>query len=283
MKWLLALWALLATPALAAPGLWVVRDADTEISIFGTVHALPKGEQWQSPALLARLDAADTLVLEAIIPADPFELAPLVAQIGTRPGLKPLSERVAKDKAPRLFAAAALTRLPLPALDRMESWLAAITLGEAALSSLGISATSGVEPALEKRARAANKAVIGLETPEQQLRYLDNLPDADQTAMLEATLDDLAAAREQTDAVIALWRAGDVDTIARDFAQEADASPLLMKVLITDRNARWADWIAGVMKRPGKVFVAVGSAHLGGPEGLLALLKARGLVVEKVE
>ena len=275
--------ALSAAPAAALPGVWVVRDADTEITLFGTIHALPKAENWQSPSLLARLDAADTLVLEAVIPEDRFALAPVIAQLGMRPGQKPLVARVSPAAARRIPAAAAAAGVPLAALDRMDSWLAAITLSEATLTAMGITADSGVEPALELRARAAKKAVIGLETPEQQLRFLAGLPQADQVAMLEATLDDLGTARQDTEKLIALWRVGDVEAIARDFAKEAKASPVLQAVLLTNRNRRWVDWIAGVMNRPGKVFIAVGSGHFGGQDGLLALLKARGLVVQQVE
>nr|WP_310523787.1 TraB/GumN family protein [Polymorphobacter sp.] len=279
--WALAL--LLAAPVAAAPAMWVVRDGDTEITMFGTVHALPKGETWLTPAVTARFDAADSLVLETVIPDDPFALAPMLADIGLRPGLKPLAARVSAEVAPRLAPAAAAAGLPLVALDRMETWLAAITLSEATLRSMGIASDAGVEPAFMARARGTKKSIVGLETPEQQLRYLDGLPEADQVAMLEATLDDLKVAREDTERLIALWRAGDVETIAQEFAKEAKASALLTKVLLTDRNARWAEWISGVMKRPGKVFLAVGAGHFGGPDGLLALLKARGLTPERVE
>lgn len=276
-----ALW--LAVPAAAVPAMWVVRDADTEITLFGTVHALPKDDPWLVPAIAARLDAADTLVLETIIPSDKAALAPLVQAMGNRMPPKPLAARVAKAKVPLLGPAAARTGLPLAAFDRMDSWLAAITFDEAGLAAIGIAADQGVEPALEARARKAGKAVVGLETLQQQLGYFDALPEADQVAMLEATLDDLGTAKADTDRLIALWRVGDTDAIAREFAREAKASPLLMRVLLTDRNARWADWIAGVMKRPGKVFVAVGAAHLGGPAGVVAALARRGLVAERVK
>lgn len=281
-RWLALLALLFAGPVAAAPAMWVVTDADTQITLFGTVHALPKGENWLSPAIKARLDAADTLVLEAVLPADKMALQPLIAQIGLREGQKPVAARVSKELAPKVAELAAKAGIPLLAMDRMDSWLAAITLGEASLTSIGIDASAGVEPALEARARVLKKPVIGLETVEQQLRYFDNLPEADQVAMLETTLGDAATAKADTDRLIGLWRAGDVDSITRDFAQEAKASPLLMKILLTDRNARWADWIAGVMKRPGNVFVAVGAGHLGGDDGLLALLKARGLSVVRL-
>jgi uncharacterized protein YbaP (TraB family) len=281
---LLAFLALLiAAPALAAPGMWVVRDADTEITLFGTVHALPKDDPWFGPAIKARLDAADTLVLETIIPADKAALASMVMAMGTRAVPKPLTARVSKQAAPELALAVQRAGLALPTFDRMDTWLAATVLGEASLAQIGVTADSGVEPALEARARAAGKPVIGLEAIEQQLGYFDAMPEADQVAMLEATLDDLGTAKADTELLIALWRTGDIEAIARDFAKEAKASPLLMKVLLTDRNARWADWIAGVMKRPGKVFIAVGAAHLGGPEGVVALLAKKGLVAEKAE
>jgi uncharacterized protein YbaP (TraB family) len=158
-----------------------------------------------------------------------------------------------------------------------------MTLSNASLAGIGISADAGVEAALSARARARNIAIIGLETAEQQLQYFDGLPAADQTAMLLATLDDVASARTDMADLMALWQAGDVDAIARDFDAETRATPLLRQRLLVNRNLRWADWIGGVMQRPGKLFIAVGAGHLGGPDGLLALLKARGLAVESAE
>ena len=70
----------------------------------------------------------------------------------------------------------------------------------------------------------------------------------------------------------------DTHTIARDFDAENRATPVLRQRLVVDRNARWADWLVGVMKTPGQHFVAVGAGHLGGADGLLALLRVRGLV-----
>lgn len=282
--WFAALLALLsATPALAKPAMWVVRDADTQITLYGTVHALPPGIDWLSPAAAARFDAAGSLVLEAIIPEDRFAIAPIVAQLGIRPGLKPLAARVPAAVAVRIGPAAAQAGVPLMVLDRMKTWLAAVTLDQAALEREGVVTSKGVEPALTERARGENKPVVGLETVEQQLRYFDALPDADQTALLVATLDEAGQAKGEAARLVALWQAGDVDTIARDFGKEARASPTLNRVLLVERNARWTDWIAGVMRQPGKVFVAVGAGHFGGADGLIARLKARGLSVERVE
>ena len=271
-----------AAPVLAKPAAWVVRDADTEITLFGTIHALPKGVDWLSPAVAARLDAADTLVLEAIIPADPAVLAPVISRIGMPPGIRPLAERLPAAAMPRLTAAAVTTGVPVAVLDRMASWLVAMTLSNAALTGVGIDAAAGVEPALTARARGRKIAVIGLETAEQQLVYFEGLPDADQSAMLMATIDDIGNARQEFGTLLRLWQAGDIEAIARDFDAETRATPLLRQRLLVARNQRWADWIAAVMQRPGKLFIAVGAGHLGGADGVLALLKARQLPAERV-
>lgn len=281
MRTLLAFFVLalswLAAPVLAAPQAWVVRDGDTEITLFGTIHALPNGTEWLSPAVAARLDAADTLVLEAILPDDPQALMPLIAEIGMAPGLKPLAERVPAAAVPKLTAAAVAAGVPMAALDRMESWLAAVTLGDAALQGLGVNAAAGAEAQLTARARAQKKPIIGLETAEQQLRFFDGLPQADQTAMLLATIDDVADAKADMTRIVTLWQAGDVDAIAQDFDADMRATPLLRQRLLVARNINWANWLAAVMQRPGKLFVAVGAGHLGGPDGLLTQLRGRGL------
>lgn len=286
LKRLLLLAALLLAhfvPAAAAPGLWVAKDGKAEVTIFGTIHALPRGNGWLSPAFARRFDRADRLVLETIIPDDPMALAPVVSRLGMRAGLPPIRQRVSPAAYARLAPILATTGLPVAALDNMESWLAAITVSEASLAAVGIDPKQGVEPALLARARRLNKPVTGLETPTEQLGFLDGLPEADQAAMLEAVLADTADVRAETQRLIGLWQDAEVETIAADFSNEAKATPTLQRVLLSERNRRWADEVVAMLRRPGRVFLAVGAAHLGGRDGLLTILANRGLTVEAVD
>ena len=54
-------------------------------------------------------------------------------------------------------------------------------------------------------------------------------------------------------------------------------SPELTKLLLTDRNATWADWIDQRLDKPGVVFVGVGAGHLGGKDSVQDLLAKRGI------
>jgi uncharacterized protein YbaP (TraB family) len=253
------------------------------VTLFGTVHALPKGTTWLSPAIAKQLGTAGSVVVEAVIPEDPSAIGPIVAQMGLSPGLKPLAKRLPPEAAKDLMPAATAAGVPVVALDKMETWLAALTLSQQTLANIGVTADGGVEPVIMLRARAAKQPIVGLETVKQQFGYLDSLPEADQVVMLVSAIEDVATIKDETARMTALWQAGDVDGLAEAFAADSVGSDRLMQVLITDRNARWADWIAAVMARPGKVFVAVGAGHIGGDKGLLALLKARGLTVERIE
>lgn len=276
MKFFLAVLALLfglgAAPA-PQPPVWVIADEDTEITLFATVHALPPGLDWLSPEAARRLQSADTLVLETLIPDDRAAFAATLQRLGTSAALPPLAERLPDDLLSRLQASAAALGLPLALFETMHPWLIAVSIGEATLASVGVVSANGVEPALLARSSAPRE---GLETPEQQLGYFANLSVEDQLAMLESTLEEVAGAREDIDRLIGLWQRGEVDAIAAEFAGEANASPALHEALLAGRNRRWAEQLDARMARPGRIFVAVGAAHFGGEDGLLSELAARG-------
>jgi uncharacterized protein YbaP (TraB family) len=81
-------------------------------------------------------------------------------------------------------------------------------------------------------------------------------------------------------AMIVAWLAGDEREFRRLFDLESGDSPevqAFMRRLLEDRNVGMADKIASYLQMPGTTFVLVGAAHLTGPEGIVALLEARGL------
>ena len=270
-----------AAPAAAEPALWRIHDADTEIVLMGSMHELPADTGWLSPRIAARVDAADTLVLEAVIPDDPSVIAQLIARLGYSPGLPKLDARVAPSRRARLDAAIRTTRVSMDSLDLMETWLATIVVSDAVLEKFGLSPANGVEATLTARVRAANKPILPLESLEQQFGYFDTLTETDQRRLLDATVDDIATARADIEELTTAWLAGDTATIAAAFRKDAfAATPAIERALMTDRNMRWADWLKARLATPGKVFVAVGAAHLAGPNSVQALLAARGILVE---
>lgn len=265
----------------ADPALWVVKDADTTIYLFGTVHVLKPGLSWFDEGVKAAFDKSDELVLEMLEP-DTATMQGLIMKTALNPEGPTLTEKLPADKREAYAKAMTDVGVPAAALDRFDPWFAAVTLSLAGLPKLGYDPESGAERTLSTAAKAASKQVIGLETAEQQLGYFDNLPESLQIKFLVSTVDDYSRMATELDKMIASWSAGDPETLGKTMNEELADTPELAKVLLADRNARWADWIEQRLQKPGTVFVAVGAGHLAGAESVQAQLAKHKLSATRV-
>jgi len=269
----------------AHPALWKLADADTTIYLFGTIHILPAGTNWMDPAIKRAVDGAQSLTIETVLDEDPSKVATILMTTGTAKGLPPLVDRVPAPKRAQLAALVKSSGFPPQMLDGMKSWAAAIMLTGAALSQIGVDAAAspGVEPQLTALFRAAGKPVEGLETPEQQLGFFNQLPESAQRAFLVATLDSPEKARAEFREMIAAWSRGDPEAIQRAFDKDPEFTPALRDLLIRQRDRNWAEALAKRLDQPGTVLVAVGAGHLVGPDSVQAMLAKKGLKVERVD
>lgn len=270
-----------AGPAAAEPALWALRDADSTIYLFGTVHVLKPGTEWRSPKVAAALGRSDELVLEVLGADDPKAVQPLIARYGVDPAGS-LSAKLSDADRPRLAAAAKAMGLPDGAMEPMRPWLAALTLAVLPIVQAGYDAKSGVETVLTAEAKAAGKTLGALETLDQQLRFFADMPPEVEVALLSATLDDVADGPAQLDRMVAAWAAGDMAGLEREFVEETRRDyPQLYRVVVVQRNEDWAGQLARKLEGSGVSFVAVGAGHLVGPDSVQAQLEKRGLRVER--
>lgn len=268
-------------PAPEVPAMWEVTDGKSRALLFGTVHSLPRGVDWFRPHVAKGLDSSARLVLETEIPEGPGSMLPVVMRLARLPAARPLMDRVPESWQPTLQRA--LDRLKPGPLEWYDTWYVALTLTNLQSQANGLDPRIGVEAVLAERARMRNLPIQALETAEQQLIYFDALSEADQQQMLLATLEDLDGAKQQMDALVADWMAGRTDSLATRVNEEFERSPMLRRMLVEDRNARWAEWIATeIGKAPAPMFVAVGAGHLAGPTSLIAELEKRGFKVKPV-
>ena len=265
----------------ADPALWVVRDADTTIYLFGTVHMLKPGLSWFDEAVKQAFDASGELVLETVVPDD-AEMGALVAELGTQADGPALPDQLAPADAAALRKALPALGMAPEALDRTEPWLAATLLASLPLKKLGYDEKQGAEAVLTAAARKAGKPVSGLESVRQQLGYFDTLPMPAQRALLAETIRSLPQAGKTIDAAVAAWSAGDPDALGRLVNEDVAKSPELSEALLAKRNRNWAGWVERRMARPGTVFVAVGAGHLAGGGSVQDELATLGLKAERI-
>jgi uncharacterized protein YbaP (TraB family) len=265
------------------PALWRIADADSEIWLFGSVHLLPPELRWRGPRINAAFAAADELVTETDIPgaetAAVFET--FIASHGQLPPGQSLSQLLEPGDAAQLAQAARTLGFSLPALERERPWLVALRLSYADLVRSGQSAEAGVETVLGAEARRQGKRMTTLETPEQQLGVLAGLAPADERRFLSLTLREIGAQDEITQAMDQAWASGDVAALEALFeTQWREAGPALHEAIILERNRAWANAIERRLAGSGRVFIAVGAAHLIGEGSVVELLRARGIAVE---
>lgn len=274
-----------AAPAAKAarPAMWKLADSDTIVYLFGTIHLLPEGRTWRTPAMDAAMAGSQELVLEVANVDDVMAAAQALAKLGMSPGLAPIAERVPEEKRAALRAMIAESGYPEAVFDSLETWAAALPLLGVTFKRLGLDPSLGVERQIDKPFRTSGKIVTGLETVEQQLGYFDSLPEAAQRALLLSVVEDSAETRAQFKAMLDAWSSGDLAAIERTFDDETQLSPELKAVLMSKRNAAWADWLERRMERPGTVFVAVGAGHLAGDESVQAMLRKKGLKAKRVQ
>jgi uncharacterized protein len=270
-------------PSPAHPALWKVADADTTIYLFGTIHLLPKGLKWTTPAMSKAMTASQGLVLEVALDKDPAKLGAVMMKLAKSPNLSPILDRVEPAKRAALQKVIADSGLSLTYLDGLETWAAALAIASASNAKLNLSYEEGAETQLTNAFEKMGKPVGGLETAEQQLGYFDTLPEVAQRTFLTSIADDTADAGKEFNAMIAAWKAGNVRQIAVTFDDEMKLSPDLAEVLLHRRNNNWAGWISERMKKPGTVFVAVGAGHLAGKGSLEELVAMRGFKVSRVQ
>ncbi len=279
--------ALGITPAAAVardadPALWVVRDADTTLYLFGTVHFLPRDLAWFDEAVAEAFQASDELKLE-ILPLDnPAALAPQVIGLA----LDPTGRTMAQRLGPKEHAAyvQGLTRLGLPAaaLEPLEPWFIAISAAVQLYSRAGLEPDAGSEAVLAAAARQAGKTITAFETPEEQFAILESTPEAEQLTSLRDLLDRPDQAMELTRRIVEQWARGEAEETGRLLNQALKATPATARLLLRERNVRWAAELRQRLARPGVVFVAVGAGHLAGEDSVQELLRRAGLVVERI-
>jgi uncharacterized protein YbaP (TraB family) len=170
-------------------------------------------------------------------------------------------------------------------IERIPAWMVSTMLAIINATKAGLSPQLGTEQRLMKI--WGNRPTRGLETPEEQVEALASFEDSVQREMLEGYL---ALSEERrlalTQALYRLWQGGDADALYDWYRkmneEEKLSSDTVRKVdekMIFLRNKRFVERLRPHLASGKPVFVAVGALHLGGDQGVLALLRAQGFTI----
>lgn len=275
------------------PLLWKVSDADNSLYLLGSFHLLLPGDYPLSRDVDMAFADAEKLVFEMA----PDELASpqlglQMAQAAMRTDGTTLDEELGPELAAKLAewgkanaAQLAATGMTVEVLQRFEPWFVGMMVTITQMMGIGFDPALGLDAHMGALAHQAQKPATGLETGAQQIAFLDGMEPAEQLQMLAQALEQAEAGPEETLALHAAWRAGDVDAILDGTVAELRRDfPELYRAINVERNDAWLPKLEARLREDGEddTLVVVGAMHLLGEDGVVEKLRAKGYAVERV-
>lgn len=119
----------------------------------------------------------------------------------------------------------------------------------------------------------------GLETFEEQLKFIDEISLDEQFSSLVETIKTYTEQTKKLDKLINDYKHQNLDELTKSFMDEENSS--IKDKLVDKRNQQWIPKITNLIKNKS-CFIAVGAGHLGGENGVIQLLKDKGYIVEPI-
>ena len=305
--------AQLAGPASSAPAaaqnrapglsdttlLWKLTapEATTSSYLFGTIHLIPEEDYFMPAKVTEAINVADEVVFE-IDPRDmqdPMQMMALISKINMRgdTSLADLLSPAAYATVEQYFTNSGM---PFFIFKRMKPLFLSAMVGQdlpdmsgGGMPELGggMTGMKSYEMELTKVAEGNDQKIGGLETMEFQLGLFDSIPYRAQAQMLyDAVTTDNDKADDGTpnemDRMVDMYRRQAVAEMANMMSEETKEVSRFEELLLTKRNQNWVPIIQQALGTDKATFYAVGAGHLGGPNGVIALLRKEGVAVDPV-
>ncbi len=260
--------------AIAKPFLYEAQKGTAKVYLFGTIHLGVDADKQLPPWVFATLDAQPAFAMEADL-TDPSMILLLMRKDGGKLSaeLGPEDWQLLRDAIGPALA---------DGMDGMKPFAALSTL-----ATKDLPMTPPMDMTLHGRAKAAGKRLVYLETVADQLAAIEPFATA---ADIRALLRNRDQAKTQSAKMLADYVAGDDGAMAALFDDKtmwiaAGRDPATFGEFITasmtKRNRAWVPKIIELAEAGGG-FVAVGAAHLVGPDNVLGMLTAEGFTVRRV-
>lgn len=263
--------------------LWKIeKSGNSKVSyLFGTIHIISESKYFFTPAMNDALKSTSQLVLEIDMheiedPAKAME----VMQSAYMPGDTTLRDLLSKEDYEKLDKMMQEKGLPLAFFDRIEPLFISAFLMEGDENPTKNSDLKFYEFELMAKADSLGIPVAGIESVSEQMDAIKNVPLKVQAGLLVESLNNPESSEDTM--LQRLYTEQKIDSLALLVTNDANPIANYMDVLLKDRNERWISRIDSLVQAKS-CFIAVGSGHLGGQEGVIRLLRKNGFKVTAVK
>jgi uncharacterized protein YbaP (TraB family) len=280
-----ALAALLITAstaaASAAPAMWEVSDADSKVTLFGSMHILPPDLSWRTPALDAALGTSPEVYFEADIgPLGQVGLI-LKALMGGFGATDNWPAKLSEQQRDGIDSAVKPLGLSLAQLAKFPPWLAETVIEEKAMTVHGYKPEAGVDVVLQSELPKERKAYF--ETAAAQLDMLAGTSELGQLTRLLAAVSNLPKINDDLDRLVKAWSDGSSDEIVHELDADPTLDPAFQQTMLFNRNDSWIPIISKLLADNHNDLIVVGAGHLVGDGSVIDLLGKAGFTVKRIQ
>ncbi len=272
---------------------WKVSDENSSVWVLGSIHLADSTLYPLAPVIDSAFARSDELAVE--LNMNDEEVVKEVGEQSAAQGL--LTEGTLRDLLPQdmwntVDSLCTAWNVPIVMIEKTRPWLAAMTLSSYAFMQAGLNPEYGIDYVLLDRAAMDGKAIVGLETAEEQIGALADTTESDSAGVyyLKTTLHEIAEFESLVSNLMHAWKTGDDEMLRRLLDDGEEEVPLqeskfkdeFEQRIYVNRNAKMADSIATFLREDRNVFVVVGVAHLAlEKDNVIETLRKRGFKIER--
>lgn len=256
------------------------KDLKNPSYLFGTIHVICSPDMISMEKLGGYLDLTEQLILE-------IDMDNAAEMLGMQKGvLLPDGKTFTQLYTPEQYAKVdELLKSNLGISVEQVKTLKPFMLQTMLITSpksLGCSPPSSYELEFVKAAAAKKKPVEGLETVASQLEVLDKTPLEKQAKDLYEMALDPQKSFTEFKKMLEIYKTQNSDSLYDFINLQMGKEREFQTRLLDERNIAWIPKIETIIKGKSS-FIAVGGGHLGGKNGVINLLKAKGYQVQAVK
>ncbi len=270
-------------PSVAETSLWKISRGDSTLYLGGTIHVLRESDYPLPTAYQRAFDEAGIIGFETdlrTIQDATFQSRLLAA--ARYPDGEDLSTHLSARALQALRSWSQKANIDLAALLPFKPAVAMLSLMHLELRRLGVTAR-GVDEYFMRQAETQGKPILGLETGDQQIRFLAELGMGFESEFILHSLAEIEQLESMLVTMISMWRNGDNDGLEDTFVTPLQQEyPGIYRSLLLERNRNWVPQLEALLQTSEIELVLVGVAHLPGADGLLNQLRVRGYAIEQL-
>lgn len=250
--------------------------------VYGTIHVMPRKDFFITEASQKALEASEKVVFEIDLEkmTDLSAMLPMMMQAFMKKDTT-LRDLLSPEEYQLIKGHFQEMGLPMFMLDRIKPMFLSALDPQTMSGSSGEEVTS-YEMEFMAIAQKSGKTIEGLETAAFQMSMFDSIPYRVQAKMLleaiRSSSPEVSEDEGSFDKMVEMYKKQDIEGM-QQFMKGDQELMAYENLLLINRNRNWIP-VMKKMMQGAPCFFAVGAGHLGGPQGILELLRAEGFSVK---